>query len=150
MPEPMSTSPLAEPLIRIGERAIAQQDDAALDAYFAPDFIFHGPGGDLTYPELKAYFGSLRAALSGMRVERAAIIGEGNYLAARTIFSGKFDAVFTAAPGGPLQPNGRHIRWEVMNHFRYDENGRLAEEWVQYDLRALDEQLGVPAAPVGR
>lgn len=30
-----------------------------------------------------------------------------------------------------------------MNHFRYDENGRLVEEWVQYDLRALDEQFGV-------
>lgn len=144
MPQPMSTNPLAEPLIRIGEKAIAQEDDAALDAYFAPDFIFHRPGGDLTYPELKAYFASLRAALSGMRVERAAIIGEGNYLAARTIFSGTFDAVFTAAPSGPSQPNGRLIRWEVMNHFRYDDDGRLAEEWVQYDLKTLNEQFRAP------
>ncbi|WP_127754827.1 nuclear transport factor 2 family protein [Devosia sp. 1566] len=146
MPVPMSTNPLAEPLIRIGEKAIARENNAALDAYFSPDFIFHGPGGDLTYPELKAYFASLRAALSGMKVERAAIIAEGNYLAARTVFSGKFDFVFTAAPGGPLKPNGREIRWEVMNHFRFEDNGRLAEEWVQYDVRALNEQFGAPAS----
>ena len=38
VPDPMSQNPLAEPLIRIGEIAIARENDAALDAYFAPGF----------------------------------------------------------------------------------------------------------------
>jgi predicted ester cyclase len=138
----MSSSPLAEPLVRIGEIAIARENDAALDAYFDPHFKFHGPSGDLTYPQLKAYFASLRAAFTSLQVRRAAIIGEGSYLAARTIFSGTFAKVFTQSPVGPVQPNGRHIEWEVMNQFRYNDQGRLAEEWVQYDLRGLLQKLG--------
>ena len=142
MPHPMSQSPLAEPLIRIGEIAIARENDAALDAYFAPDFRFHGPAADLTYDQLKSYFASLRAAFANLQVRRAAIIGEGSYLAARTIFSGTFAQVFTPSPVGPLQPNGQHIHWEVMNLFRYNDEGRLAEEWVQTDYKSLLKQLG--------
>jgi predicted ester cyclase len=142
VPDPMSSSPFAEPLIRIGEIAIARENDAALDAYFAPDFKIHGPGGELTYEELKAYFAALRAAFTNLQVQRAAIIGDGSYLAARTIFSGTFTNVLTQSPVGPLQPNGKPVEWEVMNLFRYNEQGRLAEEWVRYDVRDLLQKLG--------
>lgn len=142
MPDPMSRSPLAAPLIRIGEVAIARENDADLDAYFARDFAFHGPAGDLTYDQLKAYFASLRAAFTNLQVRRAAIIGEGSYLASRTLFSGTFANHFTQSPVGLLQPNGQQIEWEVMNLFRYDDDGRLAEEWVQYDYRGFLRKLG--------
>jgi len=142
MPDPTSQSTLAEPLIRIGEIAIARANDAALNAYFAPDYKFHGPGGDLTYDELKAYFAALRAAFPDLQIRRAAIIGEGLYLAARTIFSGTFANVFTMSPIGALQPNGKRIEWEVMNLFRYNDDSRLAEEWVQTDYRSLLQKLG--------
>lgn len=142
MTDPMSRSSLAEPLVRIGEVAIARENNTALDAYFAPGFRFHGPGGELTYDQLKAYFGTLRAAFPDLQVRRAAIIGEGSYLAARTIFSGTFTNVFTGGPAGPLQPHGRHIEWQVINFFRYNDDGRLAEEWAQYDVQAFLKQLG--------
>jgi len=96
----------------------------------------------LSYAELKAYFASLRAAFTNFEIRRAAIIGEGSYLAARTIFSGTFVNVFTQSPIGPLQPHRQHIDWEVMNLFRYDTEGRLAEEWVQSDTRSLLQKLG--------
>jgi predicted ester cyclase len=150
MPDPMSKSPLAEPLIRIGEIAIVKENDEALDAYFTADFKFHGPGGDLTYEQLKAYFASLRATFTDLQIRRAAIIGEGRYLACRTIFSGTFANVFTVSPVGPLQPNGRHVEWEVMNLFRYNDEGRLAEEWVQYDVRSLLQKLSASRTPLGR
>jgi predicted ester cyclase len=50
--------------------------------------------------------------------------------------------VFTLSPVGPLQPNGQHIQWEVMNLFRYNDEGRLAEEWAQYDYRSFLQKLG--------
>src|SRR5580698_6761395 len=34
---------LAEELIRVGEDGIAKENDAALNAYFAPNYLFHGP-----------------------------------------------------------------------------------------------------------
>ena len=84
MPGFISDTPLAHDLIRIGNEAIAREDKSALRAYFTEDYVFHGPGGDLSFDELSAYFASLRAAFSDLRLVRAQIIADGNFLAART------------------------------------------------------------------
>jgi predicted ester cyclase len=143
MPGFISDSPLARDLIRIGDEAIAREDDVALRAYFCADYVFHGPGGDLSFDQLSAYFGSLRAAFGGLRLVREQIIADGRFLAARTVFSGDFTRVFTYSPIGSVGPTGRHLEWEVIGTFRYDEEGRLAEEWVQTDYRGFLTKLGV-------
>jgi predicted ester cyclase len=109
------------------------------------DYVFHGPGGDLGFEELRAYFASLRAAFSGLRVVREQIIADGTYLTARSTFSGEFTAVFTYSPIGPVQPTGQYVEWEVIGIFRYDNEGRLAEEWVQTDYRSFLIKLGAAA-----
>lgn len=138
----ISNSPLARDLIRIGEQAIALQDDVKLRDYFTPDYAFHGPGANLGYEERRAYFGSLRAAFSGLRLVREQIIVDGNFLAARTTFSGDLTGVFTYSPIGPVEPTGQHLEWEVIGTFKYDDEGRLAEEWVQTDYRGFLTKLG--------
>ena len=143
MPGFISDSPLARDLIRIGNEAIAREDAPALRAYFREDYVFHGPGADLGFDELSAYFASLRAAFGGLRLVREQIIVEGNFLAARTTFSGDFTGLFTYSPIGPVEPTGQHLVWEVIGIFRYDDEGRLAEEWVQTDYRGLLVKLGV-------
>jgi len=143
MPGFISDSPLARELIRIGDEAIATEDDAKLRAYFTNDYVFHGPGRDLSFAELSAYFASLRVGFSNLRIVREQIIVDGNFLAARTTFSGDFTGVFTHSPIGPLEPTGKHLEWEVMGAFRYDDGGRLAEEWVQTDYRSFLTKLGV-------
>jgi predicted ester cyclase len=143
MPGFISDTPLARDLIRIGDEAIACEDDAALRAYFAEDYVFHGPGSELGFDELSAYFASLRAAFSDLRLVREQIIVDGNFLAARTTFSGVFTGVFTYSPIGPVEPTGEHLEWELIGTFRYDDNGRLAEEWVQTDYRSFLTKLGV-------
>ena len=139
----VSDSPLARDLIRIGDEAIAREDDAQLRDYYTEDYVFHGPGGDLSFEELSAYFASLRAAFSNLRLTREQIIVDGDFLAARNTFSGDFTGRFTSSPIGPVEPNGRHVEWEAINTFRYREDGRLAEEWVQTDYRGLLTKLGV-------
>ena len=139
----ISDSPLARDLIRIGDEAIAREDDAKLRDYYADGYVFHGPGGDLSFEELSAYFASLRGAFSNLRIVREQIIGEGNFLAARNTFSGDFTGVFTRSPIGPVAPNGKHLDWEAINTFRYHDDGRLAEEWVQTDYRSFLTKLGV-------
>src|ERR1700694_345907 len=131
MPGLISDSPLARDLIRIGDEAIVREDDVALRAYFSEDYVFHGPGGDLSFDQLRAYFASLRTAFSDLRIVREQIIVDGNFLAARTTFSGDF----TYSPIGPVEPTGQPLEWEVIGTFRYDDEGRLAEEWVQTDCR---------------
>jgi len=139
----ISDSPLARDLIRIGDEAIAREDDAKLRDYYAAGYIFHGPGGDMSFEELRAYFASLRRAFSNLRIVREQIIVEGNFLAARNTFSGDFTGVFTHSPIGPVEPNGKHVDWEAINTFRYHDDGRLAEEWVQTDYRSFLTKLGV-------
>jgi predicted ester cyclase len=146
MPGFISNHPRARELIRVGNEAIAKQNDVMLRAYFSEDYIFHGPGGDLSFDELSSYFASLRAAFSDFKIVRDQILVEGDYLAARNIFSGVFKNVFTQSPIGAVQPSGKYVEWEAINTFRYDGTEQLAEEWVQTDYRSLLVKLGAEKA----
>jgi hypothetical protein len=104
-------------LIRVGELELTGDDKAEVDAYFAPDFVFHGPdGAELDYEGLKAFFASMRAAFDDLTISRGVIVVEGDYVACQTTIGGTI--------------------------FRYDHRGRLAEEWVQTDNRSRLRQLG--------
>jgi predicted ester cyclase len=130
-------------LIRVGEQELTGEYEAEVDAYFAPDFTFHGPdGAELDYGGLKGYFASLRAAFDDLTIKRGIIVAEGDYIACQTTITGTFVREFTQSPVGPLPPNGNRVVFELTNIFRYDEQGRLAEEWVQFDNRSRLRQLG--------
>ena len=130
-------------LIRVGELELTGQAEAEVDAYFAPDFVFHGPdGAELDYEGLKGYFASLRAAFDDLTISRGIVVAEGDYVACQTTIAGTFVREFTHSPVGPLPPNGNRVVFELTNIFRYDGQGRLAEEWVQTDNRSRLRQLG--------
>src|SRR5918997_270794 len=141
----MNRDDVVQGLIRIGEQAIVREDDAALDAYFAPDFVFHGPQGDADLAALKSFWAAQRDAFTDFTIARGHIVVEGNFVAAQTTFAGVFEREFTQSPVGPLPPTGERFALPLINLFRYDETGRLAEEWAQYDTRGLLRQLGAEA-----
>ena len=128
----VSDHPRAKALIQIGDEAIAKENQAMLRAFFAENFVFHGPNGDRNFDQLSSHFASLRAAFSDFRLVREQILVDGDHVAARNTFSGIFTGVFTQSPIGVLQPTGKHVRWEAINTFRYDDGERLAEECVQF------------------
>jgi predicted ester cyclase len=130
-------------LIRVGEQELTGEDEAEVDAYFAPDFAFHGPdGAEMDHEGLKGYFASLRAAFDGLTIRRGIVVVEGDYVACQTTITGTFVREFARSPVGPLPPNGNRVVFELMNVFRYDDQGRLAEEWLQTDNRSRLRQLG--------
>jgi hypothetical protein len=52
----MSRDELVSGVVRIGELEVSGEDQAEIDAYFAPGFRFHGPDGrELDYAGLQAY-----------------------------------------------------------------------------------------------
>jgi predicted ester cyclase len=65
-----------------------------------------------------------------------------DYVACQTTITGTFVREFTHSPVGSLPPNGSRVVFELINIFRYDDQGRLAEEWVQADNRSRLRQLG--------
>ena len=134
---------LARGLVRIGENGIAKENEAALDSYYAPDFVFHGPSGDMSLKELRAYFAAMRKSFSGFTVTRDAIIVQGNIVAARTKMAGVFEHELPFTAVGAVKPNGKPVSFYIHNFFRYGNDGRLAEEWAQLDNLELLKQLGV-------
>lgn len=139
----VSNNPLARGLIEIGEVGIARENNEALRNYFAPDFVLHGPGGDRTYEQVRDGFASMRAAFPDLSIVREYVIVDSNYVGARTRFSGTFENEWTRSPNELVPPTGKHISWALNGIFRYNDSGRLAEEWVEYDTLELRRQLGV-------
>ena len=135
---------LADGLVRIGEDAVAKSNDGLLDAYFTDDYVLHSPAGEFNRDQIKAYFAALRASFSGFTISRAQILVDGDYLAARTVMAGRFDNDFAYTPVGNVTATGKQVRWELHNIFRYTDDGRLAEEWVQTDTVEFLRQLGAP------
>ena len=84
MPGFISDQRLARDLIRIGDEAIARENDTMLRDYYAAEYVLHLPRVDLDFEALRGYFASLRAAFTDLRLTREQIVVEGFDVAART------------------------------------------------------------------
>lgn len=131
-------------LVRAGELEISGENQDQLDTYFdTENFAFHGPGGfDTDYAGLAEYFRSVRAAFDDRTIRRGIIVAEGEYIACQTWIEGTFVRPFVHSPAGRLEPNGARVVMDLINIFRFDDEGRLIEEYVKTDNRGLLRQLG--------
>jgi len=139
-------SELVSRLVRAGELQVSGEDQAELDTYFDQEnFRFHGPGGfESGYAGLSAYFASVRAAFDDRKITRGIVVAEGDTVACQTWIEGTFVREFTQSPAGPLPPTGTRVVMDLINIFRFDDDGRLTEEFVRTDQRSLLRQLGAP------
>jgi hypothetical protein len=131
-------------LVRAGELEVSGKDQTEVDSYFdTENFQFHGPDGfDADYAGLTEYFRSLRAAFDDRSIRRGIIVAEGDYIACQTWIEGTFVHPFTQSPAGQVQPTGARVVMDLMNIFRFDDDGRLIEEFVRTDYRSFLRQLG--------
>ena len=135
---------LKKRLIRAGELLVSGENMAELKNYFnTTDYRFHGPDGhESNCSQLFDYFKAYRAAFDNLSIKRGLIVKEGDFIACQTWITGKFTREFTMSPVGKLPPNGKRVVQEIINIFRFDDHGRLVEEWVQGDNRSYLRQLG--------
>ena len=140
----MTRDELVALLIRAGELEVSGEDQTETDSYFdSSKYRFHGPDGfEADYAGLTNYFKSIRAAFDDRSIRRGIIVAEGDYIACQTWIEGTFVHEFTESPAGPLPPNGQRVVWDLLNIFRFDDQGRLVEEWVRTDYRSFLRQLG--------
>ena len=103
-----SREELVAGLVRAGELLITGEDEAAIRAYFAPDFVFHGPDGvEADLDGLNEFFASLRAAFDDRTITRGIIVVEGNDVACQTSITGHSSA------SSPTRRPGRFHRTET-------------------------------------
>jgi predicted ester cyclase len=148
MPGRYTSEELTERLVRAGELEVSGDDQDEADTYFdTENFAFHAPDGfDTDYAGLTEYFRSFRAAFDDRTIRRGIIVAEGQYIACQTWIEGTFAHPFTQSPAGRLEPTGARVVMDLMNIFRFDNKGRLAEEWVRTDNRSFLRQLGAEGA----
>jgi SnoaL-like domain len=148
MPRRYTRDELVERLVRAGELEVSGEDQDEAGTYFdTENFAFHGPDGfDADYAGLTEYFRSLRAAFDDRTIRRGIIVAEGEYIACQTWIEGTFARPFTQSPAGRLEPTGAHVVMDLMNIFRFDDEGRLIEEYVRTDYRSFLHQLGAEGA----
>jgi len=135
---------LVERLVRAGEVEVVGAPPEEIASYFdTENFRFHGPGGfEADFEGLSAYFASIRSAFEDRTIRRGIIVVEGDTVACQTWIEGTFVNEFTMSPAGPLPPNGARITMDLINIFRFDDQGRLIEEFVRTDYRSFLRQLG--------
>jgi predicted ester cyclase len=133
---------LAAGLVLIGEEAVAKSNDGLFYGYYTDDYQLHSPAGQFNREEIRTYFAALRESFTDFTIRRAQVLVDGNFVSARTVMAGRFDKEFAYTPIGTVQPNGQQVQWELINIFRYTDDGRLVEEWVQTDTYDLLRQLG--------
>lgn len=139
----ISDTQIGQGLLKVGKEGIQTGDGAVLRAYYAHDYVIHMPDGDLNYEALMGFFSAIRSAWDDFTLTRAQIIVEGKFAGTRTIFSGVFARELKGTSVGIIQPTGKPVKLEVINTFRFHDDGTLAEEWVQYDSLGYYKQLGV-------
>lgn len=127
----------AKELMIVAE-ALNKGNLAVIDEYLAPDFVYHGPMGDINgITEYKKFLAALRTAYPDIHVDVKNILAEGDLVATRTFCTFSFTGQIDAVP-----PTGKRVTMSgtIIDRF---ENGKLAETWEHYDRLGLNQQLGI-------
>jgi predicted ester cyclase len=101
-------------------------------------FIGHDPlRGTLSLGDTRELAKGFVAGFPGLRCTTLDAISEGDRVACRWRMEGTHGGTFLG-----FEPTSRHVVLEGIGFFRFHE-GRVAEEWLEYDAFGLLRQLGV-------
>ena len=122
---------------RVWEEVWHQGDLERIEELFAPDFVRHDPGREIQGPEENRQFiKGFRAAFPDLRFTVLDQIGEGDKVAVRYRFQGSHLGDFQGMP-----PTRKQVAYSGILIYRVA-NGKIAEQWTEFDLLGFLKQLG--------
>ncbi|MBI1278536.1 MAG: hypothetical protein GC179_10455 [Anaerolineaceae bacterium] len=116
-------------------------DIGVIDTLFAPNFLRHPAESDVTALKISAL--SLRAAMPDLKAVSELAVAEGQFVAVRVLLNGTFTGEFVSPNALPIEPNNKPITFAVHLLYRFDDTGKIAEEWDGFDNLNFLTQLGV-------
>ena len=129
-------------LVRRGSDALNERNWAALDALCAPDIVSHIASMTIQGLEpYKQFLAMYFTAFPDARLTIEDLIAEGDRVAVRQTLHGTHQGDFMGMP-----PTGRQVTGTGISIFRIV-NGKVVEQWANYDDLGLLQQLGVVPAP---
>jgi predicted ester cyclase len=127
----------------IREEAMRQGMLDKLDGLYTDDYVYHGVPilGDLYGPEAFKNLAKLFIdAVSDLQERVQDQIAEGDKVVTRLAGRGRHTGSLMGAA-----PTGKGLNWTAISITRFVD-GRVAEEWVEFDMFHLLRQLGVVPA----
>jgi steroid delta-isomerase-like uncharacterized protein len=115
------------------------------DELYTPNYVTHSIGSQLppNREGLKQFVRMFRASLPDLQFTIYEMIAEGDKVAFRWIARGTHEGELMDIP-----PTGRQCETTGISIFRL-EDGKIAEDWVNWDQLGFLQQLGVVPAPDG-
>lgn len=111
-----------------------------LDGLYTDDYVYHGPAMTGTRHGVEAFKDMLAPYLEALPDFKERVldqVSEGDRVASRIEGSGTHRGPLLGAA-----PTGKHVTWTAINICRF-RDGKIAEEWVEFDSLSVLEQLGV-------
>src|SRR5579871_491367 len=135
----LTTATPADAIQRLASQVYNQGDMSAVDDLFATNYISH-PGTNLS--SYKASVQALRSAIPDLHETVDLVTVQGNNAAFHSTITGTFSNSLDG-----VAPTGRTITIYTNVFMRFDNNGKIAEEWDSSDTLDLMTQLGVIRMP---
>jgi len=132
-------------VVRRAFEALEKGDIATLNALFDPQGPWHTPKGTTIiqggpFPDLQSSC-PMCAALDGRKITIEVMLAEGDLVAVRSTWSGKYTGNYKG-----IQISGKEVSMIYVNIYRVVD-GRIRENWADTDRLSLAEQLGMKLAP---
>jgi steroid delta-isomerase-like uncharacterized protein len=126
-------------MIRAYVDAANRGDASYLDEYLAPDYVYHGPDGDLDADGFRAFQNSLLSAFPGLTFGIEDMIAAGDKVVTRWTLHGVQRGEFQ-----DIAPTGKEVTVTgiIISRFK---NGKAVEEWEEVNQLGMMQQLGVMA-----
>ena len=124
----------------IREQAMRKGMLDKLDGLFTDDYVYHGIPmlGDMRGPAaFKEMVKGFIDAVSEFEETVQDQIAEGDKVVTRLAGRGKHTGALMGAA-----PTGKELKWSAISIARFVD-GRIAEEWVEFDMLHFLQQLGV-------
>jgi steroid delta-isomerase-like uncharacterized protein len=129
---------------RLMEEAFGQGKVEVIDEVLHSDFVCYDPNsesGEIRGAEtVKGEIEYFRNAVPDLTYTVEDQVAEGDKVVSRYTISGTHQGEFFGIPG-----SGKHIEISGINIDRFDESGKLVEEWPEYDLLGAMQQMGAIA-----
>ena len=124
---------------RVWDEVWHDGDLSRLDALFTPDFVRHDPGGRALHgvEQNRQFVSGLRAAFPDLRFTTDDQIAAGDKVVVRYHFEGTNLGNFQGMP-----PTQKRVTYTGVLIYRIAE-GKIAEQWTEFDLLSMLQQLGV-------
>jgi len=140
----MSTEENKALIRRVTEEIYSQGNVAAIDRYYAPDWVLHdapsNAGGDRE--ALKGVLGVIRRGFPDARASLDLILAEGDLVASRTVAEGTHTREYFG-----VAPTGKRVRFTQLNIDRV-RDGKIVESWSESFGQGFHYQLTGKAPPV--